>query len=768
MKKALCIIIKDDSEAEKLDRAINSVRGEVDGIFITGTNKPDEKIQTIVKKHGGHYSYFNWIGDFSAARNFNFEQAYNAGAEWILWMDTDDQFKGKPGVLDELIEKAPAHADGYVVYYQYAKDLGYDLVSHWRERFIRWQPNRMKWVGWLHEQIITQEPVYFDRTDLFSIDHEEYAEEDLYKKLERNLGICLAELESQGNSPDPRTLIIIGRTLYGLKRYDESIEYLERYIPLSGWDEERYEALCMIGEMLSMKGDPKLAEKVFLRAISEIHNRYRAYEGLVKIYYSQGRWDRVTHWFEAMNRFREPDTFHWKAPLINRLAIKSLYVQALFLTNRCEEGMRHWQDMKKEFPDHYIIKDNDSLVKEMYDEYRLIKGTNMLAEQLFMKNDNVRLEKLLESLPRDFQYHPSILRIRHTMLPPRTHGKDEITVFCGNIGLEDWADPSTIKGIGGSEEAVINMTRRWAAMGWKVTVYNRCGKLAGTYSGVTYKPYDAANPSDKYNVFIAWRDPSPIEIVTANVKWVWMHDVPQPGQFPKSIVDKVDKIVVLSKYHRSLLSDIPDDKIYISRNGIDPKQFTFALVNRPKLVIYTSSPERGLEHFLSVAEKVTAADPNIKFEAYYGWQNNDAVRSGDPEYEAWKARINERMEKLGMPPYTRLNHKEIANRMKDAHIWFYPTEFPEISCITAMKAQAAGAWPICTNYAALDETVQFGEKVDTSKTGGEITKEHIKLFRDLILNHKPNPDKTAEMMDWAQKHFDWDVVAKEWADQWQK
>ena len=49
--------------------------------------------------------------------------------------------------------------------------------------------------------------------------------------------------------------------------------------------------------------------------------------------------------------------------------------------------------------------------------------------------------------------------------------------------------------------------------------------------------------------------------------------------------------------------------------------------------------------------------------------------------------------------------------MKKSHLWLYPTEFPEIHCITALEMQAAEVYPITTGFAALAETQQSGIKV---------------------------------------------------------
>jgi hypothetical protein len=73
------------------------------------------------------------------------------------------------------------------------------------------------------------------------------------------------------------------------------------------------------------------------------------------------------------------------------------------------------------------------------------------------------------------------------------------------------------------------------------------------------------------------------------------------------------------------------------------------------------------------------------------------------------------MKKHGVTVHGRVSHEELAKAMKEIQVWAYPTEFPEIHCITALKAQEARCYPVTTAVAALDETVQSGSKIRSRK-----------------------------------------------------
>ena len=84
---SLCMIVRD--EAAVLERCLKSARGIADEICITDTGSSDETREIAARY--GRVTEFPWCDDFSAARNFSFEQAH---MDYILWLDADD-------VLDE-------------------------------------------------------------------------------------------------------------------------------------------------------------------------------------------------------------------------------------------------------------------------------------------------------------------------------------------------------------------------------------------------------------------------------------------------------------------------------------------------------------------------------------------------------------------------------------------------------------------------------------------------------------------------------------------
>lgn len=188
----------------------------------------------------------------------------------------------------------------------------------------------------------------------------------------------------------------------------------------------------------------------------------------------------------------------------------------------------------------------------------------------------------------------------------------------------------------------------------------------------------------------------------------------------------------------------------------------------PYKVVYGSSYDRGLEHLLKMWPEIKEAVPQATLNCFYGWQLFDIAYPDNPERKAWKEKINELMKQDGITHLERISHEAVKKEFENAAIWAYPTHFGEISCITAMKAQAYGAVPCVIDYAALRETVQFGVKIK-----GDIYDQETKdLYKNsliaLLKDTKYQEEVRKEMTFWAREKFGWDKVAKQWDEEFKK
>lgn len=128
-------------------------------------------------------------------------------------------------------------------------------------------------------------------------------------------------------------------------------------------------------------------------------------------------------------------------------------------------------------------------------------------------------------------------------------------------------------------------------------------------------------------------------------------------------------------------------------------------MKRKHTVGYFSSYDRGLEYLLAMWPKVKEHVPDAELHIYYGWNQFDHAHKTNPANMKWKWQMIRKMHEVGAIDHGRVSHKELARAMQQTKVWAYPTEFTEIHCITALKAQEAGCIPVTSLCYALEETV---------------------------------------------------------------
>jgi tetratricopeptide (TPR) repeat protein len=101
---SLTMIVK--NEEANLARVLESAGGIADEVIVVDTGSTDRTVE-IARAHGAKVSFFAWIDDFSAARNFAIEQATG---DWILILDGDDvAVETTPGAVRAEVAAQPSH-----------------------------------------------------------------------------------------------------------------------------------------------------------------------------------------------------------------------------------------------------------------------------------------------------------------------------------------------------------------------------------------------------------------------------------------------------------------------------------------------------------------------------------------------------------------------------------------------------------------------------------------------------------------------------------
>lgn len=186
-------------------------------------------------------------------------------------------------------------------------------------------------------------------------------------------------------------------------------------------------------------------------------------------------------------------------------------------------------------------------------------------------------------------------------------------------------------------------------------------------------------------------------------------------------------------------------------------------MKRKHSVGYFSSYDRGLECLLAMWPAIRKQVPDATLDIYYGWNSFDNAHRSNPEMMKWKWGVIRKLSELkdqGVTEHGRVDHKTLAEKMKEIQVLAYPTTFTEISCITAMKAQAAGCYPVVNAIAALDETVQYGTKLYLDNLYED--KEQQQKFIDAVVEALKQDYHPQEAQKWVIDTYSWSKIAEGW------
>ncbi len=778
---ALCVIAK--NEEDTIGKMLDTVLPYVDAFYLTDTGSTDRTIEVAKEKAKEynvpfHSSLFTpkkfpdffkeddtqpdgyRLADFSEARNFNFAKAQE---DFIFWLDCDDELVNGNllGVWMDRMVSQNSHSLAFVYNYDIDKD-GFISTKHWKERLIR-NGDWFHWAGKIHEALLAKDPTILSHkhSDIW-VNHMTTPERQ-QRSNDRNLKVLLDDVADQKErgEADPRTMFYLANAQLLAKEWRPAVDTLKAYLNSSGWDEERYQAWQLLGEAYEQLKKRETALECFLLSMKERPAFPDAYFNLARMYHEDDQYEKCLAWTEIGFRLGRPDTnlIWFPADYTYKPAVIAGYSA---LHSGDIKLSRKYVDMAIKYAkDNEYVKALDEWLTDVEDRRKVADSYLTIAKYMKAKGEENKIMPLIAQLPKSHQSDPIVSRIRNRYQKPRVWDDDEVAIFCAH-SAESWSPKSLDRGIGGSEEAVIHLAKRWQAMGYKVTVFNWCEGEDGEYDGVTYKNYWDFNPEDTYNTLIVWRA---VEFFDSEIRakrmFLDLHDVPIPASFTEERLAKIDKIFVKTKYHRDFLPAIPDEKFEIVGNGIDPDAFMTSPPRQKGKMVYTSSADRGLEHLLEMWGDIKKKIPEAELHVFYGWGTFDKLNANNPERMAWKKRMVDKMDQPGIIDRGRVNHEEMAHELLTADLWTYPTHFEEIHCISAAKAQAAGCIPVVTNYAALKETVQRGLKVDGDPWDEDYPDNYIKA----VVEAYSGDWKRGEMHDWAIKKFSWDTVAKTWA--WQ-
>ncbi len=648
---------------------------------------------------------------FARARDESFTYLRD-DLDWWMWLDSDDVVYG----ADKLSTILPQLDDKYIgawLPYWYSTINGTPNTVFHRERILR--PR----VGWewkfrVHEVVKPQhDGPWFGTQDIRIVHQEGIHKTD--SSAARNLLLLEIDLEETGD--DPRTLFYIGNQFFAMAQWELAIEWYERLLSLRHHNPyERWQSAIYLSMAYERVGNLELATQSAFVALDEKPEHPEPYFRLACINNRAGRFEQVVWWTRiGRTMCTEPPFFVFKNPLDYTFNNRTTLGDALAQMGYLKQAREEWEAAYAVLQDPQIgaaierAKGMELAEGQASDFVHALDAMDRYVLPAgYAPAGNGLVRAMYDSLAPEVR---AFGRVRDAAIPRllahRPDTQPRVVFWCGR-SMESWS-PATLNttGIGGSETAVVEIARRFAADGWRVDVYNGAGHMEGVYDDVGYWDPERYQ-REVADAFVSWRQPRKLDTGDHRACLLWCHDL-NYGPLDTHVMTEWDRVLGVSQWHAQMLKRYYDlDGVGYVPNGINLERFTAKPVERvPMRVVYASSPDRGLLRLLQLWPAIVAAEPGATLEVAYGWDNLDkAIASGRGDLAAFKARVEHLLATTpGVTWHGRLPQDKLAQLYGSADAWCYPSSFLEVSCISAMEAMAGGAVPVASACGALRETI---------------------------------------------------------------
>ncbi len=254
---SMCMIVK--NEEKVLERCLSSYAPLMDEIIIIDTGSSD-KTKEIAARFTDKIYDFEWINDFSAARNYAFSYAtcdyiFSADADEVLDEENRKQFALLKEVLDEEIE---------IVQMKYGNQLDKGTVYNYdcelRPKLFK-RLRKFTWIEPVHETVRTL-PVVFDSDIVIT-----HLPETLHTK--RDIAI-FERMVNNGQTISKRLRTMYAKELYISGEKEEFLKATPLFESIYQDDQssidERQEAACVLAKAYKMCGlDAKFVSTIILQ-----------------------------------------------------------------------------------------------------------------------------------------------------------------------------------------------------------------------------------------------------------------------------------------------------------------------------------------------------------------------------------------------------------------------------------------------------------------------------------------------------------------------
>ena len=322
--------------------------------------------------------------------------------------------------------------------------------------------------------------------------------------------------------------------------------------------------------------------------------------------------------------------------------------------------------------------------------------------------------------------------------------------------------------LGGSESAMCYLAEHLARLGHKVILLTRLSQKS-TKRGVICIPLDKITNDILVSLDILVVQNSPLQGIkikkylhpkTKLVLWTQhAHDQPAVSPLANPLIQQLfDAFVLISQWQLdSYISSfkLPKNKCTILHNAVSPA-FENLIFKKtlPPILVYTSTPFRGLDLLIRLFPSIRKAIPGITLRIYSSMQVYQTPKELEQKDYGDLYRLCGETE--GVEYKGSISQSKLAKELRAVSILAYPNTFAETSCISVMEAMAAGCQVITSDLGALPETTAgFANLIPMNPN-------YSQNFIDATIAALENPTDRSKQVAFANRNYTWTKRALEW------
>ncbi|TCK98515.1 glycosyltransferase involved in cell wall biosynthesis [Natranaerovirga hydrolytica] len=361
---SLCMIVK--NEEALLARCLDTIKDIVDEINIVDTGSTDRTVE-IAKQYTDRVFFFEWIGNFAAARNESFKYATK---EYILYLDADDVvLEEDRAKLKELKETLDPSVDSVSMYYDAGTDeFGNVTLRYRRNRLVKREKNFL-WCGDCHQYLAVNGKII--NADI-AITH---------KKIKHAVGRTVSIYEKKierGDDFSPRDYFYYGNELRENGHYEKAIESYDKNIALKeGWIEDKIFACIFKADCYRFLGDLNNELNSLFQSFQLSAPRAEACSRIGYNFQQKTDYKTAAFWYElAIQQVPDPDRWSFVYTAYHTWYPHLQLCVCYYNLGDYQKAYEHNEEAMQYRPEDQRMRHNKALLKEKLNKPATVKEDN--------------------------------------------------------------------------------------------------------------------------------------------------------------------------------------------------------------------------------------------------------------------------------------------------------------------------------------------------------------------------------------------------------